>query len=97
MTEIVSEPETAGQPEPSERGRYAVYQQADGGALIARANGICQTCSECGCGEQMDPIAIPAAVVAMARMAAEGKMKLPSMKSLAQMARQQKGPARAKR
>ena len=98
MTETVSDPAEAGSPEPSERGRYAVYPQPDGGALIARAAGICQRCTECGCGEQMDPISIPSAVIGMAKMAMEGKMRLPSMKALGQMARQQgKGPGRAKR
>ena len=31
--------------EPAERGRYAVYQSGDGGLVIARAAGICETCA----------------------------------------------------
>lgn len=78
--------EEAQAPEPAERGRYAVYLQPDGGIVIARAAGICVTCRDCGCGEQADPITIPAALAHMARMAAEGKMKLPSVKQLKQLA-----------
>lgn len=84
--------ETPEAPEPAERGRYAVYLQPDGGIVIARAAGICATCMECGCGEQADPISIPAALAHMARMAAEGKMKLPSVKQLKQLA-SARGPA----
>ena len=96
MTEAA--PETAEvAPEASERGRYAVYPQADGGAVIARSQGLCESCAGCGCGEQADPITIPAAVMSMAKMVMEGKMRLPSMKALGAMARQSKGPARARR
>lgn len=73
-------------PEPAERGRYALYTEPSGGLVIARAANICDTCSACGCGEQCDPITIPAALVAMARAAAEGKMKLPTVKQLKQLA-----------
>ena len=60
--------------EPAERGRYAVYE-ADGGLVIARASGICETCAGCGCGEQADPITVPAMLVALAKnAAANGKM-----------------------
>ena len=56
---------------PAERGRYAVYE-ADGGLVIARASGICDTCANCGCGEQSDPITVPAMLVALAKNAAAG-------------------------
>jgi hypothetical protein len=60
--------------DPAERGRYAVYE-ADGGLVIARASGICERCAECGCGEQADPITVPAMLVALAKnAAANGKM-----------------------
>ena len=37
--------------------------------------GICDTCAECGCGEQADPITVPAMLVALAKnAAANGKM-----------------------
>lgn len=78
--------EDSPQPEPAERGRYAVYLQPDGGIVIARAASICQSCQDCGCGTQAEPITIPAALAHMARMAAEGKMKLPSVKQLKQLA-----------
>jgi len=61
--------------EPAERGRYAVYAAPDGGLVIARAGGICERCAGCGCGEQADPITVPAMLVALARnAAANGKM-----------------------
>ena len=56
-----------------ERGRYAIYQSADGAIVIPRASGICETCAGCGCGDQQDPIRAPAAVVKMAQAAAQGK------------------------
>lgn len=65
-------------PEPAERGRYAIYMQPDGGLLIARRTDLCQTCLDCGCGQQADPVGpIPGTLVAMARAAAEGKVKFP--------------------
>ena len=91
MTETASDPDQAEHAEPAERGRYALYPTPDGSLIIARAAGICATCSDCGCGEQAEPIPVPAAVVSMARLAAEGKMKLPSVKQLRQLAGS-KGP-----
>lgn len=84
--------ETPDQPDPAERGRYAVYMQPDGGIVIARAADICQSCQDCGCGTQAEPLTIPAALASIARMAAEGKMKLPSVKQLKAMAGA-RGPA----
>ena len=59
--------------EPSERGRYAIFEQPDGGLIIPRSAPLCETCVACGCGEQMEPMRIPGALVKMARAAAEGK------------------------
>lgn len=42
--------------EPAERGRYAVYEHPDGGVIIGRSTGLCQTCSACDCGEQQEPL-----------------------------------------
>jgi hypothetical protein len=86
VTETRPDTDPAAAPEPAERGRYAVYAQPDGGVLIARAAAICQSCRDCGCGDQADPITVPAAVVSMARLAAEGKLKLPSVKQLKALA-----------
>jgi hypothetical protein len=86
VTETQAEDQAPAAGEPAERGRYALYVEPSGGVVIARAAGICATCQECGCGEQADPITIPAALVAMARAAAEGKMKLPTVKQLKQLA-----------
>jgi hypothetical protein len=41
--------------QPSERGRYAVYEQ-ETGIVIGRVSGICQTCQDCGCGTPEEPI-----------------------------------------
>ena len=66
-------------PEPAERGRYAIYMQPDGGLLIARRVELCERCLDCGCGEPADPVwPIPGSLVAMARAAASGKVKLPA-------------------
>lgn len=74
------------QPEPSERGRYAVYEMPDGGLLIARTSDICETCQNCGCGTQREPLGpVPGGVIEMAKMAAAGKIKLPSPKQMKQM------------
>jgi len=40
---------------PAERGRYAVYV-TDNGTVIARATGLCESCSTCGCGQQQENI-----------------------------------------
>ena len=82
----MNDPEQA-HPEPSERGRYAVYEMGDGGLLIARTSDICDRCRDCGCGTQRDPLGpIPGSVIEMAKMAAQGKIKLPNMKQLKQLA-----------
>jgi hypothetical protein len=39
-------------------GRYVVYQGPESWK-IARAVGICERCSSCGCGEQAEPVDIP--------------------------------------
>jgi hypothetical protein len=83
--------------EPQERGRYAVYGQADGGLLIARATGLCERCQSCGCGEQAAPVGpIPGGLVQMARMAAAGKVRMPSVAQLKQLAGS-KGPRGGRR
>ena len=64
--------------EPAERGRYAVYQAADGGLVIARAAPLCETCAACGCGEQADPLTVPAMLVSLAKQAAAGG-KMPGL------------------
>ena len=64
--------------EPAERGRYAVYQDAAGGLVIARAAPLCETCAACGCGDQADPLTVPAMLVALARQAAAGG-KMPGL------------------
>ena len=73
--------------EPAERGRYAIYEQPDGGLVIPRSGPLCETCGACECGEQMEPLRIPGGLVRMARAAAEGKAggmagKLKAMMSL---------------
>lgn len=58
-------------------GRYRVYGAPDGGWVIARAVGICETCQNCGCGEQAEPVQIPAMVISLAQT--QGKQRLMGM------------------
>lgn len=55
-------------------GRYKVYEAPDGGWVVARAVGICQTCQDCGCGEQAEPVQVPGMVVALARQQGKGRL-----------------------
>ena len=51
-----------------EYGRYRMFESPDGGLVVARAAGICQTCQHCGCGTQADPIGpVPAVFVKIMR------------------------------
>ena len=70
MSEITDIAETGAVPEPPkalERGRYKLSEAPDGGWVVARAVGTCETCSNCGCGEQADLITVPGWVVALAK------------------------------
>jgi hypothetical protein len=64
---MAAETEVQVAPEVLEFGRYRVFETPDGGWLLARARGTCETCQGCGCGEQADPIQVPAMFVAMAK------------------------------
>lgn len=78
--------EEPSQPEPSERGRYAVYEMPDGGLLIARTSDICDRCQGCGCGTPREPLGpVPGGVIEMAKLAAAGKIRLPNPKQLKQL------------
>ena len=55
-------------------GRYVVYEAPDGGWVIARAGNLCENCTGCKCGEQGEPITIPAFAIAMART--QGRARL---------------------
>jgi hypothetical protein len=57
-----------------EFGRYRVFQAPDGGWVIARAVNICDRCQECGCGDQAEPVQIPAMVIQLARSGGTGLM-----------------------
>jgi hypothetical protein len=87
--------------EPAERGRYALYQQPDGSALIARASGICERCAGCGCGEQQPPIGpVPAFAFQAFALMRDGRipeaMRL-VMKNGMPGALKAKGPRRARK
>ena len=65
-------------PDPAERGRYALYPHPSGkGMLIYRATGLCQTCTDCGCGDQQEAIDLsPAGVAAtIKKMGGFGKLR----------------------
>lgn len=55
-----------------EFGRYRVFEAPDGGWIVARAVDICERCQDCGCGDQADPIVVPAMVIRMAKSQGPG-------------------------
>ena len=65
-------------PEPLEAGRYKVFPQ-DNGFIISRATGLCETCQECGCGDQQEPLDISPGGVArlLGQARKSGLIKLP--------------------
>jgi hypothetical protein len=63
---MTAEPEVQTTPEVLEQGRYKIFDQG-GGWLISRAVDTCETCRNCGCGTQADPIQVPGMLIAMAR------------------------------
>ena len=69
-----------------EFGRYRMFESPDGGWVVARAVETCETCRNCGCGSQADPIVIPAMVIKMAR-AQQGGGLLGKLKAVTSLAR----------
>jgi hypothetical protein len=69
-----------------EHGRYRLFESPDGGWVVARAVETCETCQNCGCGEQAEPIMIPAMVVKMARAQHNGGL-LGKLKAVTGLAR----------
>jgi len=63
-----------------ERGRYAISGMPDGSWVIARAAPICESCQGCGCGEQGDPIHVPAMIVNLLTMDPDKRAKLNPLK-----------------
>jgi hypothetical protein len=53
-------------------GRYRVFETLDGGWVVARAGPVCARCESCGCGEQAEPITVPALVIQVARQRMNG-------------------------
>ena len=73
---MMSETEVQAEPVVLEYGRYRLFETPDGGWVVARAVETCETCQNCGCGEQADPIMVPAMVIKMARNGGTmGKLK----------------------
>ena len=71
-------------PKVLEYGRYRVFEAPDGGWVVARAVDTCETCQGCGCGDQADPIMVPAMVIRMARAQGPGLLgKLKAMRGVA--------------
>jgi hypothetical protein len=68
-----------------ERGRHAITGMADGSWVITRAGPLCDRCSECGCGEQQEPITIPSFAVSMLMMDPEKRAKLNPVAMLKRM------------
>lgn len=68
LAEAAAAAARTGEPVILESGRYRVFQAPDGGWAIARAVNTCERCSGCGCGDQADPILLPAMVIRLATM-----------------------------
>lgn len=68
-------------PELLERGRYAVTGMPDGSWVITRAGPLCERCSDCGCGDQGEPVPVPAIAV----QAMTGQLNGSARKMLAKM------------
>ena len=64
---MTAEPQVDTEPQVLEHGRYRVFESPDGSWILARAVDTCERCQGCGCGDQADPIHVPAMVIAMAR------------------------------
>ena len=70
-----------------EYGRYRLFESPDGGWVVARAVETCETCQNCGCGSQADPIVIPAMVIKLARSQQNGGGLLGKLKAVTSLAR----------
>ena len=55
------------------RGRFAVIDLPDGKMKIPWASNPCERCSECGCGEQMDPFELPVPLAGLIRAKLAGE------------------------
>lgn len=58
-----------------ERSRIAITEMPDGSWVIRRAGPICQTCQDCGCGDQADPLVIPAMAISAWKAMQAGNRK----------------------
>ena len=70
----MTDQEIAAVPLVLEAGRYKLAQAPDGALVLGRATGLCQACSECGCGDQSPPVHVPAMVMRMAKGGMLGRM-----------------------
>ena len=69
------------------RGRFALTAMPDGSLVLRHAIPLCERCESCGCGEQRDPITIPAMLASIIRAHGEGKrIGVAQLRSLAAMA-----------
>jgi hypothetical protein len=66
--------------EPAERGRYAVYQENGGPPVLARATGLCETCTACGCGDQQEPVELSPG--GLMKVLSRNGVKLPGPKEI---------------
>jgi hypothetical protein len=63
----MSETTTSTEPEVLEFGRYKVSEAPDGGWVLGRRTGTCETCRTHDCGTAAELVHIPAMVIKMAR------------------------------
>jgi hypothetical protein len=77
----------AAAPELLARGRFALTAMPDGSLVLRHATPLCETCQECGCGEQRDPIVIPAMLAGIIRAHGAGqRIGVGQLRALARMA-----------
>lgn len=65
--------DTQAEPVTLEAGRYKAVLLADGSAAILRATSTCETCANCGCGEQQEAVRIPAMIINLVKAQMNGE------------------------
>lgn len=68
------------------RGRYAVIDLPDGRMSIPWTTEPCDRCQGCGCGQQQNPLELPAAIAGIVRAKLNGE-ELPMLNALKMMRR----------
>lgn len=73
MGTVNDTPPAAAGPQLLGRGRFALSDMPDGSLVLRHAAPLCERCEACGCGDQRDPIVIPAMLAGIIRAHGEGR------------------------